>query len=126
MVKSVSIETSASAVDVCAACGTVISGNRVAIRKHGAAATPAKKKAARKPQRTPEMLNRRDVCTGVKIDMIAAVPGVSRAKAAAVLEACEGSFAQLVGASATKLAGTVCGGTPIGNKLGVAIFRSLH
>ena len=64
--------------------------------------------------------------TEVKIDMIAAVPGVSHAKAEAVVNAYEGSMARIVGVSATEFARVVHRGAPIGQELGVAIWRALH
>ena len=79
-----------------------------------------------KPRKTPQMLRTKDVRADIKVDMIALVPGVSRARAEAVLSACEGSMAQLVGASSTELARVVYKGAPIGQDLGVAIWRALH
>ena len=64
--------------------------------------------------------------TEVKIDMIAAVPGVSRAKAEAVVTTCECSMARMVGASATELARVIYRDAPIGQELGVAIWQALH
>ena len=72
------------------------------------------------------MLEKKRARTEVKIDMIAAVPGVSRAKAEAVIGECEGSMARVVGSSSTELARIVFKGAPIGKELGVAIWRAMH
>ena len=72
------------------------------------------------------MLEKKSMRTKVKIDMIAAVPGVSRPKAEVVIDECEGSMARVVALSSTELARMVFKGAPMGEELGVAIWRALH
>ena len=120
--------SNATIEDVCEACGTLLTAPTPA------APPPSRKDASRKvsaprqrrPRKTPTMLRLKKMRASVKVDMLAVIPGLSHAKAAAVLEACEGSFARLVGMSSTQLGRAACGGTPIGTELGVAIFRALH
>lgn len=114
--------SSASAHDVCTECGTILSLPRKNAQQQRASI--AKKK--REPRRTPQVLRSKYVRKEFKVLMIATVPGVSRAKAQAVVDACEGSMAQLVGASSTELARVECRGMQIGTELGLAIWRALH
>lgn len=72
------------------------------------------------------MLRSKKVRADIKVEMLAAIPGVSPAKATAVLEECEGSFAKLVGASSTEIARCVYKGAPLGPDLGIAVWRALH
>ena len=116
--------SSASINDVCHSCGSIISSAPRAHRHTQRESDPIKK--PRKRRRTPASLECGDVRADVKIAMIAAIPGVSAAKAAALLEECEGSFARLVGASSTELANVHFEGKPVGETLGVAIWRALH
>ena len=107
--------------DVCKECGTAI------LRPRGLCKTISKPVAKkRKPRKTPTVLHLKEARAKIKTDMIALVPGVSRAKAETVVNAYEQSMARLVGASSTGLARVVCKGKPIGQELGVAIWRALH
>ena len=124
-------ESTASVNDVCETCGSIItmSGTQKHTHTHKSAASTAPAKAiakARKPRRTPDMLRSKKMRTEVKVEMLAAVPGVSPAKATAVLEECENSFAKLVGASSTEIARCVYKGAPLGPDIGIAIWRALH
>ena len=74
----------------------------------------------------PQVLRSKVVRKEYKVLMIATLPGVSRAKAQSVVDACEGSMARLVGASSTELARVKYKGVSIGEELGVAIWRALH
>ena len=127
-----SIASSKSFNDVCTECGSILSQKPCThnheVKKKNTSIAPLIGKARKpyKPRKTPQMLRAKDARADLKVDMIALVPGVSRAKAASVLSACEGSMAQLVGASTTELARVVFKGAPIGQDLGVAIWRALH
>ena len=79
-----------------------------------------------KPRKTPSMLYTKETRTDIKVDMIALVPGVSRAKAEAVVNAYERSMAQVIGASSMNLGCVRYRDKPIGKELGVAIWRALH
>ena len=72
------------------------------------------------------MLRSKKMRTDIKVEMLAAIPGVSAAKATVVLEKCEGSFAKLVGTSSTEIARCVYKGVPLGPGIGIAIWRALH
>ena len=125
-----SLASSKSVNDVCTECGSILSQPRYTHKrkeKHASTA-PLIQKARKpyKPRKTPQMLQAKEVRAELKINMIALVPGVSRVKAEAVLSACEGSMAKLVGASSTEIARVVYKGAPIGQDLGVAIWRALH
>ena len=121
------VSSSKSVNDVCAECGSILSQPRCT-HKHNTSTAPLIQKARKpyKPRKTPQMLQAKNVRAELKVNMIALVPGVSRVKAEAVLSACEGSMARLVGASSTELARVVHKGAPIGQDLGVAIWRALH
>ena len=129
-----SAESSLSINDVCTECGAFISHvqSQTSKRKNGTKVPITKdcitkdKRGPYKPRRTPAMLREKRARTEVKVDMLAAVPGVSRAKAEAVIDACEGSMARVVGASSTEFARVVFKGAPIGMELGVAIWRAFH
>ena len=114
--------SSLSVNDVCTECGSSIPWPRGAPKK---VPSPISKKP-RKPRKTPTMLFAKEARTDIKVEMIALVPEVSRAKAAAVVDACERSMARLIGASSTDLSRVVCKGKPIGQELGIAIWRALH
>ena len=127
-----SVVSSKSVNDVCTECGSILSQPQ-RIHNHKTKEKPTsvapligKARKPSKPRKTPQMLRTKDVRADIKVDMIALVPGVSRARAEAVLSACEGSMAQLVGAWSTELARVVYKGAPIGQDLGVAIWRALH
>ena len=121
-----SIESSKSINDVCTECGSIISPPQQSAKRVITNEIVKKKRGPYKPRRTPAMLEKKRMRTEVKIDMIAAVPGVSRAKAEAVIDECEGSMARVVGLSSTELARIVFTSAPIGKELGVAIWRALH
>ena len=108
-----SVVSSKSVNDVCTECGSILSQPQ-RIHNHKTKEKPTsvapligKARKPSKPRKTPQMLRTKDVRADIKVDMIALVPGVSRARAEAVLSACEGSMAQLVGASSTELARVV-------------------
>ena len=122
------IGSSASVQDVCTECGSMLSSSP---RKspHSNAAPQQRApiaKTTREPRKTPHILWKKYVRTEYKVLMIATVPGVSRAKAQAVVDACEGSMARMVGTSSTQLARVQSKGVPIGEELGLAIWRALH
>ena len=135
------IESSASLNDVCEACGMLLTDatcthigadkNKLK-RSSGGDGTPRgpnvqhAKRLKRAPRKAPTALRLKAMRASVKIEMLAAIPGLSRAKAASILEACEGSFARIVGASSTQLARIERNGTALGIELGVAVFRALH
>ena len=128
------VESRVSIEDVCEACGTLLTAPRPVDTRPAppqkAPAPPVAKQSPRKPKRrprrTPTTLRLKETRASVKIDMLTAIPGLSRAKAAAILEACEGSFVRLVGMSSTQIGRAPCRGSPIGTELGVAVFRALH
>jgi ERCC4-type nuclease len=127
------VESMASSTNVCTQCGSIMSLPRCVHRleklKAGHNAPSAAIKRPRrkyKERKKPEMLRLKEARADLKVSMIALIPGVSRVKAEAVLSTCEGSMAQLVGASSTKLARVVCKGSALGEELGVAIWRALH
>ena len=122
-------ESSASVNDICETCGSIITtaGTLQHTHKHTAPAkTITKPRKPRKPRRTPDMLWSKQMRADIKVEMLAAIPGVNQAKAEAVLEKCEGSFAKLVGASSTEIARCVYKGAPLGSDIGIAIWRALH
>ena len=128
-----SLEPSALAItDICTQCGSAISSLAPSCAHDGKLPSKLGKivKARRKTYRlrkTPEMLFSKKVRLELKASMLALVPGVSRAMAEAVLAAYEGSMAGVVGASSMELSRVKSGnGSPIGQELGVAIFRALH
>ena len=126
-----SVVSSRSVNDVCTECGSILSQHRCTNEHQKGKSTSVAsliKKVRRtyKPRKTPQMLRAKDARAEIKADMIALVPGVSRAMAEAVLSTCEGSMAKLVGASSTEIARVVYKGAPIGQDLGVAIWRALH
>ena len=116
------IGSSRSINDLCGTCGSILS------TRHLKPLVVAKgiSKKPRKPRRTPESLASKDARTDVKIAMLTAIPGVSAVKATAILDECESSLVRLVGASSTELARVVVGDAPLGQRLGVAIWRALH
>ena len=129
-----SLEPSALAItDVCTQCGSAISSLAPSCA-HGGKFLPkvgkivkVHKRKTYRPRKTPEMLFAKKVCAELKVSMLALVSGVSRAMAEAVLAAHEGSMAGVVAASSMELSRVKSGkGTPIGQELGVAIFRALH
>ena len=127
-----SLEPSALAItDVCTQCGSAISSLAPSCA-HGGKFVPKVGKIVKvhktyRPRKTPEMLFAKKVRAELKVSMLALVPGVSRAKAEAVLAAHEGSMAGVVAASSMELSRIKSGkGTPIGQELGTAIFRALH
>ena len=128
MSQSSEADSSESTNDVCAKCGSVVKFS--AHGKHCVSSTPllsiSKQRKQPKPRKTPEALRRKSERRNLKVAMVALVPCVSRAKAEAVMDACEGSMARVVGASSTRLARVVCNGAPLGESLGVAIFRAFH
>ena len=74
----------------------------------------------------PHVLRSKVVRKEYKVLMIATLPGVSRARAEAVIDAFEGSMARLIGASSTELSRVKSKGVAIGMELGLAIWRALH
>jgi hypothetical protein len=64
----------------------------------------------------------------IKVDMLANIPGVTHARAEAVVTTYEGSMARIIGVSATQFARVVHRGAPLGQELGLglAIWRALH
>ena len=120
--------SNATIEDVCDACGTLLTESTPVGHPPPRKDTARKLSAPRKrqPRKTPTALRLKKMRASVKVDMLAAVPGLSRAKAAAILEMCEGSFVRLIGMSSSQIGMAVCRGTPIGTELSVAIFRALH
>jgi hypothetical protein len=123
--------SSASINDVCTQCGSIIAETPPAKQKRSdksaeSSGVVKKKRRPYQARKTPYMLLKKEFRKQVKIDMIAAVPGISRAKAEAVVSACDGSMATMVGVSSTEFARVVYLGAPIGKDLGVAIWRALH
>ena len=124
-----------SVCDVCAECGSILSAplSTSKAQRGAEAKGPVtskcivkSKRGPYKPRKSPTSLKEKRARREVKVDMIAAVPGVSRAKAEAVVNTCEGSMARMVGVSATEFARVIYRGAPIGQELGVAIWRALH
>ena len=131
MPQTASIGSFESINDVCTQCGSIITSTTHKHKEHPNPlppdASPIKKtRKPYKPRKTPAMLRDKSMRVDIKIEMLATVPGVSHAKAEAVVTAYEQSMAQIIGASSTQLARVVCKGTPIGQDLGVAIWRALH
>ena len=126
-----SVVSSRSVNDVCTECGSILSQHRCTnehqtVKSTSVASLIQKVRKEYKPRKTPQMLRAKDARAEIKADMIALVPGVLHAMAEVVLSTCEGSMAKLVGASSTELARVVHKGGPIGQDLGVAIWRALH
>ena len=114
--------SSLSVNEVCTECGSNIHWPHRAPKK---VPSPIAKKP-RKPRKTPSILFVKEARRDIKVEMIALVPEVSRAKAAAIVDTYERSMARLIGASSTDLSRVVCKGRPIGQELGIAIWRALH
>ena len=114
--------------EICTECGNVISMQENQAMKKPVAITGVAKRKRRpyKPRRTPAILREKRMRREVKIDMLAQIPGVSRVQAEAVVAAYEDSMARMVGASATAFARVVYRGAPLGDEIGVAIWRALH
>jgi len=111
--------------DVCKECGSIVPSRELPENS----ASPRERTAIakkRSPRRMPQVLRSKVVRKEYKVLMIATLPGVSRAKAQSVVDACEGSMARLVGASSTELARVKYKGVAIGMELGLAIWRALH
>jgi ERCC4-type nuclease len=115
--------STASINDVCRTCGSIVTIGRAAKSYKRHKTSPSK---PRKRRKTMALLEKKAVRKEVKTDMLAAIPGITPAKATAILEACEGSFAHLVGASSTEIARAVYLGAPLGPDVGVAVWRALH
>ena len=118
--------STASVNDVCTTCGSIITTTRPPKKRQQSELAVTKPSKPRKQRKTMALLEKKAVRKEVKVDMLAAVPGITPAKAAAILEACEGSFARLVGASSTEIARAVYLGAPLGPDIGVAVWRALH
>ena len=114
--------------DVCGECGAVIVASPRAAPKGVDKAQKSRiKQRARQPRKTPAMLRHKLARTQIKAVMLANVPGVTFKKAEAILTTFEDSMAQLIGASSTRIAKVMCAnGKPLGEELGVAVFRALH
>ena len=115
--------STASINDVCRTCGSIVTVGGAA-RSYKRHKTSANK--PRKRRKTMALLKKKAVRKEVKVDMIAAIPGITPAKATAILEACEWSFARLIGASSTEIARAVYLGAPLGPDVGGAVWRALH
>ena len=88
--------------------------------------TVRKAQKPRKPRRTPSMLRSKQVRSDVKVSMLSAIPGVSSAKAASILQAFECKMTRVIGASRTEIGRVVHEEKPIGHELGFAVWRALH
>ena len=105
----------------CKYCGSVIGHSHKKRKTKGDA-----DKQARKPRKTMAKLEEDSVRQEVRVSMIAAIPGVSPTKAAAILDSCDGSFARLMDTTEARIANSLCGGAPLGTSIGRAVWRALH
>ena len=114
-----------SAANVCDQCGSALISHTINSKCVKPRPKPTIQKK-RQPRKTPEKLRSLAVRAEIKIDMLAAIPGVSRAKAGAILARFP-TFAAMVAAPSDLIASVLCkNGKRLGTELGVAVWRALH